>query len=107
MDEAGSGRNSKRPAEVAIIKPETTIGETKPEGFLQKKLDMICCGEENFNRNQLIKYQNVVIVGMETHICVLQMTIDLIMLANTYVVADAVISRSKFNWRTGLEYMRC
>jgi nicotinamidase-related amidase len=69
---------------------------------------MICCGEENFNRklNEL-NIKNVVIVGMETHICVLQTTIDLINAGyNTHVVADAVISRSKFNWRTGLEYMR-
>ena len=44
-----------------------------------------------------------VLAGLETHVCVLQTALDL--LANSYevsVVSDAICSRNKSDWQTGL-----
>ena len=46
-------------------------------------------------------------MGMETHVCVLQTCLGL--LRNGYsvhVVKDAVCSRAKENWKTGISLMR-
>jgi len=49
----------------------------------------------------------VVVVGMETHICVLQTVLDLIAEGYAVFVADdAVQSSSKNAWRSGLHLMR-
>lgn len=51
--------------------------------------------------------KNIVVVGMEAHICVLQTVIDLINNGfNVYVVADAVISKNDFSWETALDMMQ-
>jgi nicotinamidase-related amidase len=48
----------------------------------------------------------VVVAGMETHVCVLQTVLDLIGSGfRIHVVADAVSSRSEFDWRTALDRM--
>jgi len=50
------------------------------------------------NRNQ------VVVCGMETHVCVLQTTYDLLAMGyRVTVVADAVSSRKKSDWQFGLQ----
>jgi nicotinamidase-related amidase len=72
-----------------------------------EKMSFSCCGEQSFVdalRRKGIK--NVILTGMETHVCVLQTAIDLIEAGfNVHVVADAVCSRAKFNWEVGLRYM--
>jgi nicotinamidase-related amidase len=46
----------------------------------------------------------VVVAGMETHVCVLQTVLDLIAGGfRVYVPADAVASRSELDWRIALE----
>ena len=53
---------------------------------------------ENFLRN---KPDNVILTGMETHICVLQTGLDLLSLGvNVQVPVDAVLSRRKLDWKT-------
>jgi nicotinamidase-related amidase len=48
----------------------------------------------------------IVVAGMETHVCVLQTVLDLIAGGfRVYVPADAVASRSKLDWRIALERM--
>lgn len=50
---------------------------------------------------------NVILCGIECHVCILQTALDL--LENgycVYVAADAVCSRAKLNWQAGLELMR-
>ncbi len=48
----------------------------------------------------------VVVAGMETHVCVLQTVLDLIAGGfRVYVPADAVASRSELDWRIALERM--
>ncbi len=48
----------------------------------------------------------IVVAGMETHVCILQTVLDLIAGGfRVYVPADAVASRSKLDWRIALERM--
>lgn len=72
-----------------------------------EKTDFSCCGEQSFVdalKNSGVK--NVVLCGMETHVCVLQTALDLLNAGfGVHVAADAVCSRSKFNWHTGLNFM--
>jgi len=51
-------------------------------------------------RNQII------VTGMETHVCVLQTVIELREAGfDVHLVKDAVMSRNKQNWQTALEAM--
>ncbi|MEW6109592.1 MAG: hydrolase [Nitrospirota bacterium] len=73
-----------------------------------EKTSFSCCGESTFltalagtGRKQII------IAGMETHVCVLQTCLDL--LRNNFIVhivSDAVCSRTKDNFKAGIELMR-
>ncbi len=67
-----------------------------------------CCGEPSFLEViRKIGKKKVIIAGMETHICVLQTTIGLLREGFIpHVVQDAVCSRTKENWKTGIEFMR-
>ncbi|MEW6584757.1 MAG: isochorismatase family protein [Nitrospirota bacterium] len=67
-----------------------------------------CCGERNFMQAILgMKKKQVILVGMETHVCVLQTCIDLLHDGcSVHLVGDAVCSRTKENWKTGVEFMR-
>ena len=52
-------------------------------------------------------YSQVIVVGMETHVCVLQTVLELIAQGKqVFVVADAVGSRSEENRQLGLARMR-
>jgi nicotinamidase-related amidase len=52
--------------------------------------------------------KTAILVGMETHICVFQTARDLLSAGwHVHVPADAVVSRTKSNWRVGLDLMRC
>ena len=72
------------------------------------KISFSCCGNQPFmtqlkslNRNQIL------ITGLETHVCVYQTTRDLLDLGyNVQVVADAVSSRAAENKQLGLERMK-
>ncbi|MCP3906404.1 MAG: isochorismatase family protein, partial [Oceanicoccus sp.] len=59
---------------------------------------------ENFNqRLETLQTRNIILVGMEAHVCVLQSALQL--LEKNYQViipADAVQSSSKLRWKTGL-----
>ena len=49
----------------------------------------------------------LIVWGIETHVCVLQTTLDLLQAGRRiYVAADACGSRTKQNWRMGLALMR-
>lgn len=56
---------------------------------------------------QAYQAENFIIIGCETHICVLQTTIDLRLLnANVYVPQECVASRTEANRQNGLQQMR-
>ncbi|MBO1520066.1 hydrolase [Oceanisphaera pacifica] len=53
------------------------------------------------------RYEQVIVTGMEAHVCVLQTVLELLKAGKeVFVVADAVGSRSEQNRQLGLERMR-
>jgi nicotinamidase-related amidase len=73
-----------------------------------EKLTFNCCDEPAF-LSEIKKFnkKNIILTGMETHICVLQTCIGLLNVGfNVHIVRDAVSSRAKDNWKTGIEFMR-
>jgi nicotinamidase-related amidase len=75
------------------------------------KLAFSCCSEPAFGPFLGVadaKYANysVILGGAETHVCVLQTALDLLAQGRrVYVAADATCSRTKLNWRLGLDLM--
>lgn len=87
--------------EIAELLPRSTA--------VLDKLEFSCFGSDEFcaASAMLPDREQLLVCGMETHICVAQTT--LAALNRGYIVhiaADAVGSRSEFNWRVGLERMR-
>jgi len=73
-----------------------------------EKMTFDCCGQPAFLED-LKEHgkRNVLLTGMETHICVLQTCIGLLKGGiNVHIVQDAVCSRTRENWKTGVEFMR-
>jgi nicotinamidase-related amidase len=73
-----------------------------------EKMTFDCCGRPPF-LEELKEHgkRNVVLTGMETHICVLQTCIGLLKGGiNVHIVQDAVCSRTGENWKTGVDFMR-
>jgi nicotinamidase-related amidase len=73
-----------------------------------EKVSFSCCGEQEFiNKLRALNRKTIVMTGMETHVCVLQTCIELLKEGfNVHLVKDAVCSRTKENWNTGVEFMR-
>ena len=83
------------------------LKEKAPGAACHEKLSFSCCGNETF-REQLKQSgrTQIIVCGMETHVCVLQTVIDLLDDGYTvHVVTDAVISRNGDNRRAALETM--
>lgn len=72
------------------------------------KMSFSCCGEPAFmERVRALDRKKVVVCGMETHVCVLQTALGLLRDGrDVHLVEDAVCSRTKSNWRIGVEFMR-
>ena len=87
------------------------LGETLPELKAQvaepviEKMTFSCCGETPFpDKLKALGRKQVIVTGMETHVCVLQTVIELLDAGYTvHVVRDAVMSRRKDNWFIGVE----
>jgi nicotinamidase-related amidase len=73
-----------------------------------EKVSFNCCGEMSFNEQiKRFSKKKIVIAGMETHICVLQTSVGLIQEGfDVHLVQDAVCSRTKANWKSGVEFIR-
>lgn len=69
------------------------------------KLSFSCCGDEQFMKNlAAVNRKNMLVVGIEAHVCVYQTAADLIRQQyDVQVVADAVASRTPENKQIGLE----
>jgi isochorismate hydrolase len=90
------------------------LGKTVPEVKMElgslspiEKVSFSCCGVEAFNDklNQLARNQ-VILTGIETHVCILQTANDLIQKGyEVHVVADAICSRRKLDWEIGLRWI--
>jgi isochorismate hydrolase len=86
---------------VSEIKME--LGSTLPI----EKVSFSCGGVETFNEkiNQTGRKQ-VILSGIETHVCVLQTADDLIQTGHeVHAVADAICSRRRLDWEIGLRWM--
>lgn len=72
------------------------------------KLCFSCCDDKRFvQKLQALNRKQVLIAGIETHVCVYQTAIALLSLGyEVQIVADAVSSRTAGNKEIGLEKMR-
>lgn len=87
-----------------------TLPELKEKAALApsfEKMSFSCCGSPEFvDQLKASGRTQVIITGMETHVCVLQTVIELRDAGfEVHVVKDALMSRSKQNWMTALEAM--
>ncbi len=104
--------------EIPIIVTEqnpTGLGRTIPEiahllTDVQpiSKINFSCCGNVAFMQSlQALNRQQILMTGIETHICVYQTTMGLLDLGyEVQVVVDAVASRTADNKAIGLEKMK-
>ena len=69
------------------------------------KASFSCCGEPRFaERLQALGRKQVLLCGIETHVCIYQTTVDLLVQGyEATVVADAVSSRTAENKRIALD----
>ena len=98
-----------------ILNIDTIITEQYPKG-LGSTIEPICAitgfnavEKTSFSAFEVLPKlkENVVIFGIETHICVYQTVLDLLKNGhNVYVVADCCGSRSELNYKTSLELMK-
>ena len=72
-----------------------------------EKLAFSCCGEAHFtDALEKIGRRQIIVAGIESHVCVYQTTMDLLDAGDdVQVVADAVSSRAPENKRIALERM--
>ncbi len=87
-----------------------TVSEVKEElGSIVpiEKVSFSCCGVNAFNeRLEETGRKQAVLTGIEAHVCVLQTATDLLRRNyEVHVVADAVGSRKKSDWETGLKWI--
>lgn len=84
--------------EIKSIKDFITVEKTTFSAFKTAEF------KQKFDRFQ---NKNIVIFGIETHICVFQSVIDLIDMGyNVFVVCDCCASRNDLNHKTALELMK-
>lgn len=90
------------------------LGSTLPElkersaaASCYEKMTFSCCGSAEFvDALKSTGRTQVIITGMETHVCVLQTVIELREAGfAVHIVKDAVMSRNKQNWQTAIEAM--
>jgi nicotinamidase-related amidase len=89
------------------------LGRTTPQlaerlGPLPSKVEFSCVPVLGWGEAAQVAddRDQVVVAGMETHVCVLQTVLDLIAAGfRVYVPADAVASRSEIDWRIALDRM--
>ena len=91
------------PAGLGPTVPE--IAELLPDYKPVSKFSFSSCGTEQFVEElKAVNRRNILIVGMEAHVCVYQTAADLVNLNyDVQVVADAVDSRTPENKQIGLE----
>lgn len=72
-----------------------------------EKMAFSCCGSKEFvDALKATGKKQVIVVGMETHVCVLQTVIELREAGfDVHLVKDAAMSRSKQNWQTAIQAM--
>lgn len=91
------------------------LGHTLPElrealGPIEplEKVTFSCCDTEGFTaRLKAAKTKQVILAGIETHVCILTTALDLLAAGYAvHVAADAVTSRTQGSWRLGVDQLR-
>ncbi len=72
-----------------------------------EKVSFSCCGVRTFNEQlEEFRRSQIILTGIEAHVCVLQTAWDLIQRNyEVHVAADAIGSRKKLDWQVGLRWM--
>jgi nicotinamidase-related amidase len=93
-------------ARMGDVIPE--VAEALPDESRIDKMTFSCCGVEPFGEAlAAIGRRQILLTGVETHICVSQTAHDLLHTGYSVQVAeDGVSSRRESDWRTGVEKMR-
>ncbi|MBA3398061.1 MAG: isochorismatase family protein [Deltaproteobacteria bacterium] len=92
-----------------VLDLEAALAAATTAGAVVHRLDKIefsiaaSAGFADLRTGALAGRDQWLVAGMEAHICVYQSVRDLAPTGNVYVVADAVCSRTKANWRAGLD----
>ncbi len=84
------------------------LAEHLPGVLLIEKVAFNCCDVPDFMAAlETVGRRDVILSGMESHICILQTSFGLLERGfRVFIAADAVCSRSKHNWEFSLEVMR-
>jgi nicotinamidase-related amidase len=84
------------------------IRESLPTYEPIKKMHFNCCDADAFNDRLASEGpKNIILVGVETHICIFQTCVSILEKGyHVHVPQDAVDSRTDENWRVGLELMK-
>lgn len=84
------------------------LRELAPNAVCIDKVHFSCFRDPSFvNHWQTLERQQVVIAGIETHVCVLQTAIDMVSSGlDVFVVVDAVSSRFEMDHKYGLKRMK-
>ncbi|MDQ1336478.1 MAG: hypothetical protein QG552_3428 [Thermodesulfobacteriota bacterium] len=79
-----------------------------PQYHPVEKLDFDCCNVDGFNeRLQERPLRNIILTGVETHICIFQTCVSLLERGYTvHIPHHAMDSRTADNWHIGLSLMR-
>ncbi len=81
-----------------------SLKELLPDVVPVEKLSFSCCGNPEFMRKlRSYKRNDILVAGMETHVCVYQTAVDLVEFGyNVHLVTDAVSSRTEENKLLGI-----
>lgn len=84
------------------------IAELLPDQRPLEKNTFSCCGNPDFmNRLNSLGRKQILLAGMETHVCVYQSVLDFIPLGyEVHLIADAVSSRFLENKQIGIQAIR-
>lgn len=84
---------------------ELLTGSSAP--VLEKDAFSACGDDQVREALRRIDRPQVIVCGIEAHVCVLQTTLDLVSMDHrVYICADAVGSRRRLNWQWGLSRMQ-
>lgn len=83
------------------------IGDQLQDTEKISKATFSCCKNQLFvNRLSALKRNQIILTGIETHICVYQTACDLMQTGyEVHCVVDAVSSRTTLNWKVGIQKM--
>ena len=83
------------------------VAELLPDKKPVSKFSFSCCGNEPFMKDlKAVNCKNMLVAGIEAHVCVYQTVMGLITRGfDVWVIADAISSRTQKNYEFGLRAM--